>query len=234
MRELVQLPAGSAGAVLAMQAVRRALRAASPDSTGWQAAFDRLRPWPAAIWQTMGEAAQRRFLRHARRYWDTHRHRMAPAPAAAIAAMQASGRLSIIPGRVEQISKTPAGPFAVSIMPRGRGPSGTRAVAADYLVDCAGVDRDTRKSSEPLVSDLISRGLAKPDRHGLGFCTDDTGCLAGGGAPLYTIGPWRRGELWESVAVPELRVQAESVADAVLKRWSGSRHAGLGTESRPR
>jgi uncharacterized NAD(P)/FAD-binding protein YdhS len=96
---------------------------------------------------------------------------------------------------------------------------GERVVVADYLIDCAGIDRDTRKCPDPLVGSLIAQGLAKPDKHGLGFSTAGDGRLIGRGlAPIYTIGPWRRGELWESIAVPELRVQAEAVAAAVLER----------------
>ena len=35
-------------------------------------------------------------------------------------------------------------------------------------------------------------------------------------APIWTLGSARRGELWESTAVPEIRTQAAQVAAAVL------------------
>jgi len=33
---------------------------------------------------------------------------------------------------------------------------------------------------------------------------------------LFTLGPLRKGELWESTAVPELRVQAERLARRLM------------------
>ncbi|HLU41803.1 MAG TPA: hypothetical protein VKZ55_05355, partial [Microthrixaceae bacterium] len=35
-------------------------------------------------------------------------------------------------------------------------------------------------------------------------------------APIWTLGALRRGELWESTAVPEIAAQASAVATAVL------------------
>ncbi|HVL34384.1 MAG TPA: FAD/NAD(P)-binding protein, partial [Burkholderiales bacterium] len=52
---------------------------------GWRAAVDSLRPHSQALWQALGESDQRRFLRHARPWWDVHRHRIAPEVARRIA-----------------------------------------------------------------------------------------------------------------------------------------------------
>ena len=41
----------------------------------------------------LDDAEQRRFLRHARPYWDVHRHRIAPQVAAQLQAMIGEGRL---------------------------------------------------------------------------------------------------------------------------------------------
>ena len=45
---------------------------------GWRAAVDSLRPHSHALWQQLSHAEQHRFLRHARPWWDVHRHRIAP------------------------------------------------------------------------------------------------------------------------------------------------------------
>ncbi|RST31850.1 hypothetical protein HMF7854_14145 [Sphingomonas ginkgonis] len=43
----------------------------------WRSCVDALRPHSHALWQSLSEADRRRFLRHARPWWDIHRHRIA-------------------------------------------------------------------------------------------------------------------------------------------------------------
>ena len=67
-----------------------------------------------------------------------------------------------------------------------------------------------------MAASLIEAGLARMDPIGMGLETDPlgrplgrTGRASGG---LWIIGSLRRPALWETTAVPELRVQAETVA----------------------
>jgi uncharacterized NAD(P)/FAD-binding protein YdhS len=56
----------------------------------------------------------------------------------------------------------------------------------------------------------------------MGFATDEHGALLdAGGVPsrsLFTLGPTRRGELLETTAIPEIRVQASELAGLLLER----------------
>jgi uncharacterized NAD(P)/FAD-binding protein YdhS len=58
----------------------------------------------------------------------------------------------------------------------------------------------------------------------LGFATSDDGRLIRqDGQPsawLFSLGPMRRGELWESVAVPDIRVQAAHLAEVLIEELS--------------
>ena len=67
---------------------------------GWRAAVDSLRPHSHAIWKALDAGERRRFVRHARPWWDVHRHRIAPQVAAQIADMVGEGRLEIVAGRI--------------------------------------------------------------------------------------------------------------------------------------
>jgi uncharacterized NAD(P)/FAD-binding protein YdhS len=62
----------------------------------------------------------------------------------------------------------------------------------------------------------------RPGPHGIGLDTDPAGALvdAGGRADprLSTLGSVRIGRLWESVAIPELRVRAALLAEHVGRR----------------
>jgi len=89
----------------------------------------------------------------------------------------------------------------------------------DRVVLCTGPD-DTALLQQAPLARLVADGVARPGPHGIGIDTDPdsgqfcdaTNRLVDG---LYAIGTLRRGTLWESTAVPELRAQAGRLA-AVL------------------
>ncbi|MFL6003250.1 MAG: hypothetical protein ACJ72P_10615, partial [Nocardioides sp.] len=69
---------------------------------------------------------------------------------------------------------------------------------------------------------LQRRGLVAPDPLRLGLDSTPSGQVVGAdGVPvpgLYAVGPPRKGTLWESTAIPEIRTQAAEVARLVLGR----------------
>jgi uncharacterized NAD(P)/FAD-binding protein YdhS len=67
----------------------------------WRSAIDALRPHTQRLWRSMSIAQRRRFLRHARSYWDVLRHRMAPEVEARI-----KGKLEIVAGRIVQAKES--------------------------------------------------------------------------------------------------------------------------------
>ncbi|MEO7409999.1 MAG: FAD/NAD(P)-binding protein, partial [Sphingomicrobium sp.] len=79
----------------------------------WRDAVDSLRPRTHELWQSLSEADQRRFLRHARPWWDVHRHRIAPQVGAVIERMIDQGRLEVIAGRIGSLDAVDGGLDAV-------------------------------------------------------------------------------------------------------------------------
>jgi uncharacterized NAD(P)/FAD-binding protein YdhS len=67
---------------------------------------------------------------------------------------------------------------------------------------------------------MVRSGLTRTDPLGLGLdATLEGQVVDGQGSPspgLYVVGPLLRGLRWESVAIPEIRVQAAQVAQALL------------------
>jgi uncharacterized NAD(P)/FAD-binding protein YdhS len=63
---------------------------------------------------------------------------------------------------------------------------------------------------------LARQALIRPDRQNLGLDVDAFGrVIAADGAPsssLYSIGPVTRGAFWEITSVPDIRVQAVTLA----------------------
>jgi uncharacterized NAD(P)/FAD-binding protein YdhS len=61
------------------------------------------------LWAGLSMQDRRRFLRHVRPMWDTHRHRLPPAAARELQRMQNAGRLIVRAGSIESASMTRAG-----------------------------------------------------------------------------------------------------------------------------
>jgi uncharacterized NAD(P)/FAD-binding protein YdhS len=180
----------------------------------WRAAVDSLRPHSAALWQGLGDAEKRRFLRHLRPWWDVHRHRIAPAVARRIEALRASGRLAVAAGR---IGGGPGGETEIAL--RGGGSLRRRFAAA---VNCTGPEGSIERVEDPLVRQMIESGRARPDRLGLGLEVDADSRLVGAGGTashrLFAVGPLSRGAFWEIVAVPDIRGQVRGVARTLAGR----------------
>jgi len=177
----------------------------------WRWVVDGLRAATQGIWQRLTLEERRRFLTHYAREWEVRRHRMAPEIAKRITAFQAQGRLLVLGGGIAAVS------------PRGDRISvtvGETAYVADRLVNCTGPRSDITRTDNPLLAALQDRGLLRPDPLRLGVdCTpageilDRDGTVVPG---LFTVGPPRRGVLYETTAIPEIRVQAAEVAGRLL------------------
>lgn len=210
-------------------AIHRAIRAA-PD---WRGVIDGLRPHSAALWGALSPADRAAFLRHVRPLWEVHRHRMAPSIAAAVDETalpfgSAAGRgrapavdehtragtLRLLAGKVRSVSAT-ATLAELTLALRG---GGEAQLSAAWVINCTGPGHHKTELPAPLPS-LIAADLLTPDPLGLGVLTGPDHEALSAGIPrpdLYVLGTLCKPRLWESTAVPELRVQAQTVAARVL------------------
>lgn len=99
-------------------------------------------------------------------------------------------------------------------------------IAPAAVLNCTGTCSGVSTRADPLVMNLLESGLARPGPLDLGFATDDAGRVqpaSGTATAVWAIGPLRRGELWESTAIPEIRSQAAELARAVITALPGPR-----------
>lgn len=194
-------------------------RLARDEARSWQAVVDALRPHVPRIWSGWDPRERAAFLRHARPYWEVHRHRIPAESAALLERLRALGRLSTWAGSVVASHPGPDGRFVSRI--EGRDGS-HRIVETRAVVRCTGPMTDYRSIRHPLVRRLVARGWLVPDRHRLGFETAEDGRLVredGGIAEaLFTLGPPRRAALYESTGLPEIRRQAGELAEAIVRK----------------
>jgi uncharacterized NAD(P)/FAD-binding protein YdhS len=206
--------------------VRQEIRAAAGKGYDWRAVIDALRPDTQALWRALPLAEQRRFLRHVRGYWDVHRHRIAGEIGEKLDRLFASGQLVPHTGSVHAYREDSDG---VEVVIRKRGGEGFGTIRAERVVNCSGPQCNYRKLRHPLVTNLLEQGLARPDPLALGLEVAANGALVNAAGQLsshlYTLGPVQKGMLWETIAVPELRVQAAALAGVLLASRSAPRHA---------
>lgn len=206
------------------RAVRRGVDEAALCGLGWQAVIDALRPLSAGIWQDLGEADRRRFLRHLRPYFDAHRHRLAPGPAATLASMVGDGRLQLRAGRI--LGAADCGDM-ILVKQRLRGTSSIRNDPYRWVINCTGAGLGTH-GRQSLEARLLAKGRLIADPHELGFRCTRAGAVIGthGVVPgLYLIGPACRPHSFEHTAIPELRRQAAELASLVKKNRAGPQPA---------
>ena len=212
--DLAEVPLGD---VLTLWRWLRARAAA----VGWRAAVDALRPHSHAIWALFDAAQRGRFLRHARPWWDVHRHRIAPEVSARLERMIGEGRLEIVAGRVMAMREQ-GGQIEVEIARRGR-PStslGTNRKKVSHqlrfgaVFNCTGPLGVMARTKDALLRQMIDDGLVAVDALGMGLAVDDA---SRAGGRIWALGPLTKGKFWEIVAVPDIRHQVKAVADDIAK-----------------
>ena len=193
--------------------LRGQARTAVAQGIPWQSVMDRIRPMGQALWLSLNETDQRRFLRHVVRYWDVHRHRIAESVHAQVAELERSGQLQRHRARLDTLLVQESG-----LQLHGRSPNGgLPPLTVGAVINATGVETRALSMRNPLIQQLLADGHARPGPHGLGLDTtvEEGGLIDGHGQPqlaIRVVGSLRIGTLWESLAIPELRVQAEQAA----------------------
>ncbi|KAF1723242.1 FAD/NAD(P)-binding protein [Pseudoxanthomonas japonensis] len=199
-----------------MRFLRAAAKQAVADGLPWQAAMERIRPHGQALWQSLSIADQRRFLRHVVRQWDVHRHRIAPEVHAVLQAMLDRGQLRLHRGRLDTVMNEGRRLRVTTHTRDGR----TDEFDVDYVVNATGVEMRAQTMRNPLLHDVLGKGHAQPGPHGIGLKAARDGRMVdadGTAQPrVFILGSLRIGCVWESIAIPELRGQAETAVRELL------------------
>jgi uncharacterized NAD(P)/FAD-binding protein YdhS len=206
---LSPVPAGPVTADQLADLLRDQVAAARRQGVDWRAVVDGLRAPTQGLWQRLDLAERQRFLQLYAREWEVRRHRMATDVAAALDRYRDEGRLVVVAGGIAAV--TDHGTRCEVELPALPDP-----LFADAVVNCTGPLTDVSRSTDPLVRALVGRGALTPDPLRLGVaCTPEGEVLdvSGQVVPgLYVVGPARKGVLWETTAIPEIRTQAAKLA----------------------
>ncbi|MBD0324566.1 MAG: hypothetical protein ICV72_14460, partial [Aldersonia sp.] len=127
----------------------------------------------------------------------------------------ADGVVETIGGSVASLASTAAGLTATV-----RTAEATRTIPAAFVINCTGPAGVAQRDDGTLLPTLLSRGTVRTDPWGMGIDTAPDGAVldrhGATSSSVFAIGPLRRGTLFESTAVPEIRTQAAMLSQRLL------------------
>lgn len=193
-----------------LRVVRRHIKIAEKKGIDPRAVIDSLRPHTKNIWMSLPAGEKRRFLRHVFRYWEIIRSRIPPESDEIMSKMRSTGQLEVLTGRIADIVPSED---KIEVKYREKGSIEEKTVSADQVINCIGPCQDYELIDNTFIRNLISSGLIQCDPAHLGINALPEGqVITDDGTPsdiIFTIGLPLKGVVWESLAAPEIRLEAE-------------------------
>jgi uncharacterized NAD(P)/FAD-binding protein YdhS len=185
----------------------------------WRSVVDGLRPYNQRIWQNWPARTKRQFLRHLRPWWNIHRHRLPPELHDRLVRAVASGQVQLVAAEFVGVERAEG---RVRAQVRRRGSSTHEILDMARVYDCGGVSVDVMSSSNPVIRDLVAHGRARADALHIGLDVDEHCAIVDKDGKstdrLLVIGPLTRGRFFEIEAIPDIRVQAATLAARILSQ----------------
>jgi uncharacterized NAD(P)/FAD-binding protein YdhS len=188
----------------------RALRTFIETSEDWRAAQDGARHIFPDIWFSWTIEQKSEFVKSDLRWWNVHRHRVSPEIHNELQESLETGQIRVLADELISVSQV-SDRLELSL-------NSGATLQADKLINCLGYEPNGTGS---LISSLIDSGLAIKGPLGWGIQTcfpryelmNSAGEMEEG---IFALGPILLGERFETTAIPELRVQAKEIAEALL------------------
>ncbi len=180
---------------------------------------DSIRPYSQKIWQNFDIDDKKKFLNRVRHLWGVARHRLPIHIYDFIQQLRIERRLVIMKGNLIAVNEINKDVFVTYFDGKKKE---EKPIKVSRVINCTGPSLDITQSDNPLISALVRKGMIRPDALHLGIDCNADGTVINtdqkNSQTLFTIGGSMRGLLWESTAVPELRVQAAALAGIISSK----------------
>lgn len=179
--------------------VLRCVHLSSTES--WAAIADEVRSQAQMIWACWTEVERKRFLRHLKSYWEVIRHRMPATLYQEVKNAITEKRLEVLAGRITRISEELG---QIKITYNDRHENVRRELWANWIFLATGLS---------VHQGLILHGEipgVHPCPYGFGYINESA-------ARLWTLGPASKSTFWEITAIPDIRDQARTIAEAIAR-----------------
>ena len=200
---------------------RRHIRRANEIGMDVNSVMDSLRPHTQQLWLHLSFNERSRFLRHLFRYFEIVRSRIPPQSNHLVDKMLKSEQLRIIRGRIQEIIVSTENTKIIFIPYKS---NRAETIDSDIVINCIGPEMNYEKIDQPFLQSLLKKGIIQTDPLNLGMNATIEGEIINNQKSMhkifYTLGSTMRGILWEVLAVPEIRIQAELLSTKFLSDTS--------------
>ncbi|MCB4769799.1 FAD/NAD(P)-binding protein [Ancylobacter sp. Lp-2] len=194
--------------------IRHERRAVAQAGQDWQSLPPLFRQLAAPIWAGLDIRARDKLLRRLLPFWNLAMHRAAAPSYSFFSRAQAAGRVRSLAGTLTRLDDAGSG-LRATLRPKGGGTP--LHIDADLVVSTLGFEFDWTRIDDPLVRNLLRRGLAVPHPTGVGVRADPAtqalvdieGRISD---TLFAVGHPLRGELFEASSLNEQIHQAARLA----------------------
>ncbi len=162
--------------------------------------IDSIRPKTKFLWQNLDEKNKKFFLKKILPYWNIFRHRVPNSSLETIHNMIKNNQLDIIKSSAKSIEKSD-GKFIIK--------TNKNNLECDYVVNCLGFDYNIK--NYPLIESMVKKNLLKKDLI----------LVQSNNSKIHLVGGLNIGRDFEITAVPDIRVDANLVAQKILDMMSG-------------
>lgn len=197
---------------------RKHIRKVKAENKSGETVVDALRSKTQEIWQELNLKDKKRFMQHVRHLWGVARHRLPASIYETIQKKIQSGRLEIHAGRILDVKNNDT---HATVQIQERSSHKNQSWEVQRIINCTGPESNPNKFSSALFHQLLGDKIIFVDEMQLGIKANAEGRILNEDAKasdsFFVIGSLLRGTLWETTAVPELRVQAENLSKNILQ-----------------
>lgn len=201
-----------------LRAVRAQVKKIAAQGGDWRDVVASLRPITPMLWQALPFIEKKRFIRHLKPYWESHRHRAAPTTLKLVAGCAERGEIVSSASRILGFQFCPGDATLIDIIHQPRGEAAPETISVAAIINCTGPS--TNISAEPLLANLANAGLIRQDALQLGIdVTANYRVFNSDGDAkhhIYYVGPLLKANHWEATAVPELRLHVAACVAACI------------------
>lgn len=181
----------------------------------WRSVIDAIRPITVSLWMRLPLIEKKKIKRCLFSQWNRHRHRVPSEYLQKIDTMQKMGKFSLLQGSVQSVEV--AGNGNLNVVYRDAAKK-LKSLAADFVINCSGPDFNIEKTHSRLFQNLLHSKMIHSHPLGWGIVASPAYEIFGSASgQLFAIGQLLIGERFESIAVPDLRMQCSELADRLLE-----------------
>jgi len=194
--------------------IKKHIRSHQKQGGDWRDVIDSLRPFNQKIWINLSTSDKLLFLKRLNRLWNITRHRIPQEYQATLNELTKTKQLELHSGKIDTI-----GQEGKNLMITIRHTNGTKtSFDVQRVINCTGPQLNYLKLNDPFIQNMFQKGLIHPHPLNLGLDATAEGKVKNhyDENSIYTLGSTLTGVLFESTAVPELKVQAEALAHTLI------------------